>query len=121
MADTAVTEGNSGTVPAQFSVTLSALPGPGQTVGVQVTVDNLANPAFEKLSGAGTLTRSGNSFILDLGAVAQGSGLVSIGLGLLNDATGPTDLLTGKFSVSGSSPGRGIGSGANDATSLGHP
>ena len=60
-------------------------------------VNNYASDRFTFGSGAGTLTRSGSTFILDYGTVAQGSGVRSTTLFATNDAAGPADLLDGVF------------------------
>jgi hypothetical protein len=70
---------------------------------VSITVDNYANPAFEEISGGGTLSRNGNSFTIDLGTIVQGSGPLTVDLGVLNDVSGPADLLSGSFQETGSS------------------
>ena len=62
MTDTAVTEGNSGTVVAQFRVTLSAAPAAGQTVGVDVaTADGTASAGTDYTTLSTTLTWTAGS------------------------------------------------------------
>jgi hypothetical protein len=75
---------------------------PGQTVDVNVTVNNFAAAAFEKVSGAGTF--SGNAatgYTLDLGRVAFGAPAPTVNLGALNAALGQSDLLKGGFVING--------------------
>ena len=70
-----------------------------QTVALSITVDNFAQAAFEQVSGAGTLTQIGSAYTLALGTVTQGAA-VSATMGVLNDVTGPADLLSGAFTLS---------------------
>ena len=53
-----------------------------------------------KQGGAGSLTRLGDVFTLDLGNVLLG-GSISTSLAVLNDVLGPADLLDGSFDLSG--------------------
>ncbi len=73
------------------------------TVAINATVDNYAVAAFEKVSGTGTLSQSGTSYTLSLGSVTLGASPVTVGLGVLNNVTGPADLLSGSFATSSSS------------------
>ena len=66
------------------------------------TIDNYAVAALEKVSGAGTLSRVGNAYTLNLGSVAQGTTRLTVNLGAVNAASGLADLLSGSFSVTGS-------------------
>ena len=66
-------------------------------VSLSGQVNNYASDAFAFGSGAGSLTQSGSTFILDYGTVAQGSGTRSTTLVADNSATGPADLLDGMF------------------------
>ena len=71
---------------------------------VGVTIDGPAQPAFEQVSGLGTLTQTGaNAWTLDLDTIALNSGPVTVGFGVANVAPSPTDLLTGTLTASGSS------------------
>jgi hypothetical protein len=74
-----------------------------QTVPVDITVGNYANPVFEDVSDTGTFTSGSTASTLNLGAIAQGSGAVTIDLGVLNSTTGPSDVLTGSLQAIGSS------------------
>ncbi|MBS1215856.1 MAG: hypothetical protein H6R20_830, partial [Proteobacteria bacterium] len=70
-------------------------------VGITLTgqVNNYAEPVFVKQGGAGSLTRLGDVFTLDLGNVLLG-GSISTSLAVLNDVLGPADLLDGSFDLS---------------------
>jgi len=72
----------------------------GADAGVQVKaqVNNYANADFDLLSGIGTLTQSGSSYVLDLGNIALGS-LISELLRIDNDVAGPADALRGLFNL----------------------
>ncbi len=74
-----------------------------QTVAINATVNNYAVAAFEEASGGGTWSQSGTSYTLSLGSIAEGAAPVSVGLGVLNNVTGPADLLSGSFGTSGPS------------------
>lgn len=74
-----------------------------QTITVQGTVNNYANPVFTFLSGYGALTGGGTSYTLDLGRVERGE-TVSTTLAAKNDVAGPADLLDGHFTVNTGSP-----------------
>jgi hypothetical protein len=94
----------------------------GGTVAITGTVDNYATAEIEKVGGSGTLTQNGNNFVLNLGTVAQGGHGITIDLGVLNAALGLADLLSGSFSISGSSaftntgfgPFSGLGAGQDE-------
>jgi hypothetical protein len=73
------------------------------TINVNAAINNYASAAFGETSGPGVLSRSGNSYTLDLGTIAQGIGPVAVDLDVLNSATGPSDLLAGSFAISGGS------------------
>jgi hypothetical protein len=62
-------------------------------------VNNYANPVFVRTGGAGSLSRVGDVFTLDLGNVLLG-GSFSSALAVLNDVLGPADLLDGSFDLS---------------------
>ena len=70
-----------------------------QTVALTGTVNNYANAIFDKVNGAGTLSRVGNQFILDFGTVVQNSGPLSSILDVNNDVLGPADLLNGSLAI----------------------
>ena len=67
-----------------------------QIVALSGQVNDIAEALFFKTSGAGTLTRAGNEFTLDLGTLFIGEGFSSW-LGLRNDVSGPADDLSGSF------------------------
>ena len=70
------------------------------TVALHGAVNNFAEAALTK-TGAGTLTRSGNTYTLDFGTLALGAGAQSASLAVLNSAIGPADLLSGTFDLAG--------------------
>jgi hypothetical protein len=72
-----------------------------QIVPVSVTVDNYAAPVFEDVPeiGSPVLVNGGT---LDLGSVPQGVPALTVNLGVLNDAAGPADQLSGSLQASGS-------------------
>jgi hypothetical protein len=73
-----------------------------QVVAANATVNNYATATIEELSGGGTFSQTGTTYTLDLGAIGQGTSLAPIDLGILNDVSGPADLLSGSFAVAGS-------------------
>jgi len=75
-----------------------------QTVTVNGQVNQYAQPQITFNTGAGTLTGSGTSYTLNLGAVAQGSGILASALNILNNELSTyQDTLSGStFSLSGS-------------------
>lgn len=71
-----------------------------QNVALSGQVNKYANAVFDKVSGAGVLTRNGTQFILDFGNVAQGSGALNAILDVDNlVGGGPADLLDGALNV----------------------
>jgi hypothetical protein len=71
-----------------------------QTVNLNAQVNKYANAVFEKLNGAGNITRSGNIFTLDFGSVFQGSGLLASHIDVRNlVGGGPVDLLSGSLNI----------------------
>ena len=74
-----------------------------QTVDANINVNNYANPVIEQTSGAGTLSGSGTSYTLDFGNINQNASPVSADLEILNDVSGPADLLSGSFTVTSAS------------------
>jgi len=85
------------------------------TVALHGQVNNFAEASLTK-TGAGTLSRSGNTYTLDFGTLALGAGHPTATLAVLNSAIGPADLLGGTFDVGGVGPGltlAGFGSFAN--------
>lgn len=73
---------------------------PTLNVGVTAQVNSFANGVFEKLSGDGIFSRSGDEFTLDFGTLTLGSS-VDAQLAVLNDVLGPADLLDGEFFTEG--------------------
>lgn len=68
---------------------------------IAVAVDNPATAVFQQLSGGGALTRTGNSYTLNLGTITQGATGPTVAFALDNAAIAPADLLAGSFSVAG--------------------
>jgi Ca2+-binding RTX toxin-like protein len=89
-------------------------------VPLTVTIDNAAEPAFEVLSGPGSITGGGGAFTLDLGTIEQGAAPLAVQLGILNAASGPADLLSGSiasgggFTTSGLAAFAGLAAGQAD-------
>ena len=74
--------------------------GANANVSVNATVNNLANGDFDFVSGNGTLTQTGTTYLLDLGTVTVGQALSAI-LAFDNDVSGPADTLSGSFNLAG--------------------
>jgi RHS repeat-associated protein len=72
-------------------------------IPVAVTVNNYAQASIEDANGVGTFQQNGNAYTLDLGTIGQGAAAPTIELGVVNGATGPADLLSGDFSITGDS------------------
>ncbi|MCB1773016.1 MAG: choice-of-anchor D domain-containing protein, partial [Gammaproteobacteria bacterium] len=75
----------------------------GETVvDLSAQVNNYANPVFEFIGGNAALSGSGTSYVLDFGSVVTGS-LVDwmAELAVVNDVTGPADLVDGMFDLAG--------------------
>jgi Ca2+-binding RTX toxin-like protein len=72
---------------------------PNQTINVNATVNNYAKAAIEEVSGGGTLNANGNILTFNYG---PSSGTATINLEVLNNVTGPSDLLSGTFTTSSS-------------------
>lgn len=64
-------------------------------------VNNYANPDFDLMSGMASLTGSGLTYILDLGSVLQGSGILTLLLQMDNDVFGPADFIDGSYDLTG--------------------
>ena len=71
-----------------------------QTVTVTATVDNYAVAAFEDPSGP-AITGTSTNETINLGSALQGSNALSLTLGVLNAATGLSDLLGGTLTSAG--------------------
>ena len=64
-------------------------------------VNEFANPAFDFVSGNGSLSGSDTSYLLDFGTIVEGtSSVFTADLGILNDVVAPADLLAGLFDLS---------------------
>ena len=72
--------------------------GAAAALSVFAQVNNLANGDFDLVSGQGTLSQTGTSYVLDLGTVVLGSSVSSL-LQLDNDVAGPADELSGQFDL----------------------
>ena len=74
----------------------------GAAAGLSVfaQVNNLANGDFDLDAGAGNLSQTGTSYVLDLGTIVLGSS-VSSSLSFDNDVGGPADALSGSFDLTG--------------------
>jgi hypothetical protein len=94
-----VFSGNANLAFASHNPDMADLTLPGAMVGLNAQVNNFANGAFTKQSGAGTFTRLGSTFTLNFGTVTQGSVNLSSLLSVLNDVVGPADLLNGMFTL----------------------
>ena len=98
-----------GTVTLDFASDGTGIDGFGPTdigqqqASVGAIVDNFANAAWEEVSGGGSFSQNGNAFTLNLGTVAQSANPLTVDLGVLNNVTGPSDLLSGSFAASASS------------------
>ncbi len=97
------TGGTAGTATVALTSQNAALADLGlgsQTVNLNAQVNKYANAVFEKLSGAGAITRSGNIFTLDFGTVFQNSGSLASHIDVRNlVGGGPVDLLTGSLNI----------------------
>jgi PEP-CTERM motif len=74
------------------------------TVTLKGQVDNYAQASLAQTAGAGTLSKVGNTYTLDLGDLTLGGASLTDTLSVLNSATGLADLLGGSFSISMSDP-----------------
>jgi hypothetical protein len=68
---------------------------------LKAQVNNYANPVFNFLSGNVTWSNSGLTYNLDFGNILQNSGTETALLKLLNDVSGPADLVNGLFGLPG--------------------
>ncbi|WP_420382179.1 Ig-like domain-containing protein [Novosphingobium sp.] len=64
-----------------------------------VTIDRspVAQPVLSLASGTGTLLKTGSTYTLDLGTVAQGASLSALQFAIANAASAPSDALDGTF------------------------
>jgi hypothetical protein len=83
----------------------------GQTITISGTVDNYAQAAFQDPGGP-AIAGSGTQYAINLGSVAQGSAADILALGVLNNATGLSDLLQGTISSAGGAGFTNAGFGA---------
>ena len=72
-------------------------------ITLSAVVQNYAVAALEEVSGPGTRTHVGTSYTINLGSVMAGTAALKVNIGALNAATGPADLLSGSFTLAGSS------------------
>ena len=99
--------GFDGTITLDFATDGGGIDGLGtQDLGSRtfnVSVDNFAVAAFEKITSGGTLTHSGNAYTLNLGTISGGVGPLNLQLAVSNAAPFglPADLLSGGFTISG--------------------
>jgi len=85
---------------ASHNGVLNDLSLPSQTVSISGTVLNYASAALQLVDGSpATLTGSGTAYTLDFGAIDS---VTRASLSLRNSATGLSDLLSGYFTVTGS-------------------
>ncbi len=70
---------------------------PAQVVPISIDIDSFATAAIEAPVAFGTLTSAGNATTLDLGTVAENTGLFDLNFGVVNLASGQADLLSGSF------------------------
>ena len=90
---------------------------PEETIALTAQVNNYANPDYNFVSGDGSLTGSGATYLLDFGTITDGSvASVSATIDFLNNVTGPADNLSGIFDDTGA--GSFTLSGFNDFASL---
>jgi hypothetical protein len=75
------------------------LPLPSVFASLSGTVNNYANPVFNKVSGDGIFGGSGSTFTLDFGTLLLNSGLDSATLRVLNNVGAPADWLNGYFDL----------------------
>ncbi|MCM8613460.1 choice-of-anchor D domain-containing protein [Accumulibacter sp.] len=86
---------------------------------LKAQVNNVANAALAKLSGLGTLSVIGDDYTLDLGNVVLGTLGISGSLQVANATSGPADVLSGAFDLSGTGDADGFSfTGWNPFTNL---
>jgi hypothetical protein len=73
-----------------------------QTISVTATVNNFAVATMQEVSGGGVFQQTGTTSTLNLGTITQGASVAPIELDVLNDVSGPSDLLSGSFTESAS-------------------
>ncbi|MCB1874479.1 MAG: choice-of-anchor D domain-containing protein, partial [Chromatiales bacterium] len=69
-------------------------------ISLMAQINEYANPVFELVSGAGSLSGGAFSYQLDLGNIVQGNSALST-LVVRNDVSSPADLLDGDFVLAG--------------------
>ncbi len=106
---------------ASHNADMSDLPLSSTLITLKGQVNNYAQAALAKTSGAATLSHVGNAYTLDFGTLTLGSASLTDALQVLNGASGLADLLAGsfdvsgvgaEFSLSGFGPFSGLGAGA---------
>jgi len=97
---------------------MADLPLATTAVALSATVNNYANPVYNRVTGDGTLSGGGLSYTLDFGEVVQNAAAGTTTLRLLNSVVGPADLLEGSFTfdvalfgLSGFNSFTGLGAG----------
>jgi hypothetical protein len=71
---------------------------------IPIVIDNYATASFENISGIGTFTAAGAAYTLNLGTIAQGTSISVVDVGVVNNAVGSADDLSGTFDAAASSP-----------------
>ena len=89
---------------ASHNADMSDLPLSSTLITLKGQVNNYAQAALAKTSGAATLSKVGNTYTLDFGTLTFGSASLTDALQVLNGAAGLADLLAGSFDVSGVGP-----------------
>ena len=119
-ANAGVFNGNATASFASHNAEMSDLGLGTANIGLQAQVNNFAELALRKTSGAGSLSFSAGTYTLDLGSLVQGSAGLDATLAVRNSALGPADLLSGSFAtgtgnaftLSGFGPFAGLGAGS---------
>ena len=68
------------------------------------TQGNPAQPLIEQISGNGSLSGGGTSYVLNLGTVEQFANPLLATWGVVNNGVVPADLLSGSFTLNGAAP-----------------
>jgi hypothetical protein len=72
------------------------------SIALNAQVNNYANPVFKFVSGNGSWSNTGLTYNLNFGHILQGSGIATAVLQLMNDVSGPADLVDGTYLPIGS-------------------
>ena len=99
---------------------------PAQAVPISISIDNFATATIAAPPNYGVLTQVGNAATLDLGTIAENTGLFDINFGVVNTGAGVADLLSGSFaataangfSLTGLGSFSGIAAGQTDAAGV---